>query len=88
MEPLYDFWNALVMLKQGKKMQRLGWNWKWLYITLQKPDTNSKMTQPYLYITAPAGNWGYEKEELIPWLASQSDLLSEDWKETYPIINN
>jgi len=78
-EELYDFSTALDELKKWNKVARKWWNGKWLFITLQEPTESSKMTRPYLYITAPAGNWGYDKEELIPWLASQSDLLSEDW---------
>lgn len=78
-EKLYDFSTALDALKKWDSVAREWWNWKWLYITLQNPDSNSKMTRQYLFITAPAWNWNYKKQELIPWLASQSDLLSEDW---------
>ncbi len=74
-----NFWETLIAIKNWKKVSREGWNWKGLYISLQTPTKLSKMTRPYIFITCPAGNWGYKKEELIPWLASQSDLLSEDW---------
>lgn len=76
-----DFSWALRQLKEGKKVCRLGWNGKGIYIELQRPDEHSKMTQPYIYIVttglqtdnpnAPRG--------VVPWLASQTDLMAEDW---------
>lgn len=76
-----DFGWALRQLKEGKKVCRLGWNGKGIYIELQRPDEHSKMTQPYIYIVttglqtdnpnAPRG--------VVPWLASQTDMLAEDW---------
>lgn len=77
-----DFGWALNCLKQGKAVARKGWNGKGIYIKLQTPDVNSKMTLPYIYIVtnglvtdnpnAPKGT--------VPWLASQTDMLAEDWE--------
>ena len=67
-----DFGMALEALWDGKKVQRLGWNGPRQYIELQKPDDNSKMTLPYIYIKTVQG-------DLVPWLASQTDLLANDW---------
>ena len=77
-----DFGWALRCLKQGKAVARKGWNGKGIYIKLQTPDVNSKMTLPYVYIVtnglvtdnpnAPKGT--------VPWLASQTDTLAEDWE--------
>ncbi len=67
-----DFGSALIELKMGNHVQRTGWNGPGQYLALQKPDANSKMTLPYIYITTVQG-------DLVPWLASQSDLLSDDW---------
>ena len=76
-----NFGKALEALKNGKRVARRGWNGKGIYIELQRPDAHSKMTLPYIYIVtnglvtdnleAPKG--------VVPWLASQTDLLSEDW---------
>ena len=76
-----NFGNALEALKEGKRVARRGWNGKGIYLELQLPDAHSKMTLPYIYIVtnglvtdnpeAPKG--------VVPWLASQTDLLSEDW---------
>lgn len=76
---------ALRLLKQGKKLTRDGWNGKGLYVMLQVPDEHSKMTRPYLYLVSPAGSTnqfgGEDKEHRVPWLASQTDLLANDWRE-------
>lgn len=82
-----SFGEALKLLNAGKSVSRLGWNGKGLFITMQIPDENSKMTKPYLYITTPAGSTNQfgginEKEERVPWLASQTDILATDWFAT------
>lgn len=68
-----DFSDMLRKLRTGAKAQRYGWNGKDMWIHLQTPDTQSKMTLPYIYMkTADA--------QLVPWLASQTDILATDWR--------
>ena len=77
-----NFGQALIELKNGNKVKRKGWNGDGIFLALQVPDKNSKMTQPYIYIdtlglktnnpNAPKGK--------VPWLASQTDMLAEDWE--------
>ena len=67
-----DFGKALNHVKSGKKIQRSGWNGKGMWVEMQTPDKNSKMTLPYLYLNYPSGL-------KVPWLASQTDVLEEDW---------
>lgn len=77
-----DFGQALTELKNGNRVKRKGWNGDGIFLALQVPDKNSKMTQPYIYIdtlglktnnpNAPKGR--------VPWLASQTDMLAEDWE--------
>lgn len=69
-----NFSMILDSLKAGKKVSRLGWNGPDQYLELQVPDEHSKMTLPYIYIRTVQG-------DLVPWLASQTDLLAEDWVE-------
>ena len=73
-----DFGDALVNLKAGKRVARKGWNGKGLWLELQHPDTFSKMTLPYVYLNYPddADNTPGAR---VPWLASQTDMLCEDW---------
>lgn len=67
-----NFGQAIETLKQGKKVARAGWNGKGMYLELQRPDAHSKMTLPYIYMYTAQG-------DNVPWLASQTDMLSEDW---------
>lgn len=73
MEKLEGFEYALTCAKQGAAIQREGWNGKELKVLAQFPDEHSKMTLPYLYIEYPDG-------KRCPWLASQTDLMAEDWR--------
>ena len=76
-----NFGKAIEKLKNGSKVARSGWNGKGIFIELQVPDKNSKMTSPYIYINTT----GLQTENklapksLVPWLASQTDMLAEDW---------
>ena len=72
---------AIAYLKRGKRAARKGWNGKGIFIALHTPEAGKKTTQPYIYIDtcglktenkdAPKG--------VVPWVASQTDLLAEDW---------
>jgi hypothetical protein len=75
-----DFGKALDALKGGSRVARSGWNGKGMWLLLQRPDENSKMTLPYVYIEYPAGHAAYPGGSRVPWLASQTDLLAEDWE--------
>ena len=66
------FGDALTLLKAGHKLERKGWNGKGMWVELQTPDSGSKMTLPYLFLSYPDGR-------TVPWLASQTDMLEEDW---------
>ena len=76
-----NFGQAIEKLKEGKKVARKDGTER-IFIELQVPDEHSKMTQPYIYIdtlglqtanpNAPKGR--------VPWLASQTDMLAEDWE--------
>lgn len=68
-----DFGYALNCLKVGKKVTRVGWNGKGMWLALQVPDAGSKMTLPYIYMSTAQG-------ALVPWLASQTDILATDWE--------
>lgn len=65
-----DFGMALFLLKQGKKIRLPYWS-EDVFLTIQEPDDNSKMTHPYIYVTSRFG--------LVPWVATQVEMLSEKW---------
>lgn len=67
-----NFGQALEQLKNGNQVYRQGWNGKGMYLELQVPDEHSKMTLPYIWMKTACNN-------KVPWLASQTDLLADDW---------
>jgi len=69
---LLDFGAALALVKEGLRLSRAGWNGKDMWIEAQFPDAHSKMSLPYIYMKTAQG-------DLVPWLASQTDLMAEDW---------
>ena len=76
-----NFGEALEVLKRGQRVARKGWNGKGIFIELQRPDENSKMTHPYIFIDTTGlqtDNINAPKNR-VPWLASQTDMLAEDW---------
>jgi hypothetical protein len=73
------FGDALHYLKLGEKVARSGWNGKGLWLELQIPDANSKMTLPYIFMSYPVDAQNTPGAR-VPWLASQTDILTEDWE--------
>lgn len=80
----FDFGEALHMLKDGCKLARDGWNGKNQYIVLAKNirfDTFDAKNWPLLHTAigskaiAFVGTSGVQ----MGWLASQADMLAEDW---------
>ena len=85
-----NFGQALEALKEGKKVTREGWNGKGMFVVRQKGYPEGI---PCNKQTAEA--FGYEEGSLFKvrpylqmrcadgthqmWLASQSDILEEDW---------
>jgi hypothetical protein len=70
-----DFFGLVLSDLKGDsphRWSRRGWNGPGQFIEIQLPDEHSKMTRPYLFITTVQG-------DRIPWLASQTDLLADDW---------
>ena len=69
---LKDFGWAIKQLRNGLAVSRSGWNGKGMWLALQTPDANSKLSLPYIYMKTADNN-------LIPWFASQTDVLATDW---------
>jgi len=67
-----SFSQALDGLKLGSMASRVGWNGTGQFLQLQVPDAHSKMTLPYIFITTVQG-------DRVPWVASQTDILANDW---------
>jgi hypothetical protein len=68
-----NFSDALVMLKEGQQISRYGWNGKDMYIYMHMPIQHAGFEQLRFIMMKTADNC------LVPWLASQTDMLAEDW---------
>lgn len=66
-----NFSDALTELKNGKGLTRASWSGGAI-VRLQKPDENSKMTVPYLYITSG--------DNVQPVDLNANSILADDWQ--------
>lgn len=85
-----DFGWALDCLKNGKAVARKGWNGKGMFLTLQPGSTvegqmmrNEPAKQFYgdnkVNIAAHIDMKAADGTYVVGWLASQTDMLAEDW---------
>lgn len=72
------FGEAIEALRNGERVCRRGWNGKGMWLEMQRPDKHSKMTLPYLYLNYPEDS-EHTPGARVPWLASQTDVLAQDW---------
>jgi hypothetical protein len=86
-----NFGQAVELLKAGKRVARSGWNGKGMWLCLMPaitiPEemvngrtkkfvpTGNLPCQPYIVMWTAAQQWQ------PGWLASQADILAEDWAE-------
>ena len=80
-----DFGKAIQLIKEGKKLQREGWNGKNQYIELAtnisyKNTKNEIINAEHEAIGNKAIAFVGTSGVQIGWLASQADMLAEDWK--------
>ena len=93
---MFDFGNAIKAMKLGSKVARVGWNGKGMFLYYVPANSYPATTQiakdywgekqpkddpavplvPYgAYIAMKTA-----QENVVPWLASQTDMLAEDWE--------
>lgn len=78
----FDFGEAIRRMKNGARVARKGWNGKGMFVmhcgvegekyTLD--DGTEVIRRDYLYMKAA-------DDTVVPWVASQTDILAEDWYE-------
>jgi hypothetical protein len=83
-----NFGEALVALKFGKRVARQGWNGKGMFLyfvpegaypartDVAKAEWGEDALVPYQAYIAMKTVQG----TVVPWLASQTDMLAEDWE--------
>lgn len=87
-----NFGEAIRGLKAGEKVQRAGWNGKGMFLMLVKPPQSASPNEVKYEVNV---NDRYENIEhkllpwigmktaddcFVPWLASQTDILADDWQ--------
>ena len=80
------FGQAIEALKQGKKVARQGWNGKNMFLFYNDGRRNAigikardeKIIDEILDV-CPFIIMKTADNKLVPWLASQTDILAEDW---------
>lgn len=84
----FTFGEALSNLKRGKKVARKGWNAKYKWLCLVKPDNHSILYSSHCREDKTDGEYqcllswiGLKTvdDKFTPWMASQTDMLSDDW---------
>jgi len=88
MNDLLSFSEALELIRDGQRVQRQGWNGKGMFVFLV-PGSEFKVSRPPLLgffdegaeIRYHAHIDMYTADgQVVPWLASQTDLLATDWQ--------
>ena len=82
-----SFGFAIEQLKLGNKVSRSGWNGKGMFIFLVEGSTFKVNRKPLLGIYEEGTEVTYQPHidmktadgRIVPWLASQSDMLDNDW---------
>lgn len=82
-----NFGQALELLKDGKQVAREGWNGKGMFLFLVPGSTFKANRAPLLGIYPEGTEINYLPHidmktadgKVVPWLASQSDVLADDW---------
>lgn len=83
-----SFGHALHALKAGKRVARAGWNGKGMFLFLVPGSRFTVNRAPLLGIYPEGTQIDYHAHidmktaqgYVVPWLASQADMLSDDWQ--------
>ena len=78
---------AIEALKRGRRVARKGWNGKSMFLFLVPGSTFKVNRPPLLGIYEEGAEIKYHAHidmktasgDIVPWLASQTDVLAEDW---------
>lgn len=88
--PPMDFSDAIKVIKSGGKVFREGWNGKGMFIFLVQGSVFQVNRPPLLGIYPEGTTINYRSHidlrtvdgSIVPWIATQSDLLAGDWHST------
>ena len=88
----FDFGSAIRLMKAGLLVARKGWNGKGMFLFLVQGSQFKVNRAPLLGIFDEGTEINYHAHidmrtatgEIVPWLASQTDMLAEDWVVVSP----
>lgn len=72
------FGNALELLKKGNRVARAGWNGKGMWLTLLR--SGGEINSSFDRLEDCIGMYTAQGTMQPGWLASQPDMLSDDWE--------
>lgn len=86
-----SFGHAIELLKGGHRVAREGWNGKGMWLGLVHPDDDADVPPQPTYAVAGIVDYANNgclpwigmktaDNKFVPWLASQTDVLAEDWQ--------
>lgn len=80
-----NFGQAIEALKQNKKVNRSGWNGKGMFLYYVPANNYPAVTEVAKKEFGETVEYGAyiamktAQNNVVPWLASQTDVLAEDW---------
>lgn len=79
----FSFGNALEKMKLGDKVARKGWNGKGMWLVLihgwDIKEESALRSEIDELETLPWIGMKTAQDQFVPWLASQTDILADDW---------
>lgn len=83
-----NFSQALELIKTGSRVARAGWNGKKMFVFLVNGSVFKVNREPLLSIFGEGAEVKYcphidmktADGSVVPWLASQTDIMAEDWE--------
>jgi hypothetical protein len=95
MKGTFDFSEALLFMRDGSRVTRAGWNAKGMFIYIV-PGSEFHVNRRPLNEAYPVGTGlSYHAHidqktaqgDIVPWVATQTDLLADDWSFAEPGSN-
>ncbi len=82
-----NFSDALDAIKEGRRVAREGWNGKGMFVFLVPGSNFTVNREPLVSILGEGSEVTYRPHidmkdaegKVVPWLASQTDILADDW---------
>lgn len=75
---MMDIGVAIKWMRHGERVARKGWNGKGMWLAIVPPSTVDM--KHHIGDMVPFVVMKTADDNLVPWLASQTDLLADDWE--------